>query len=224
MKRARVLFVAVALFVTPHLGLAQDLSRYRAYVLESSLASVIAASGARATDVRTLHERPARIQELAWRASYLRSGGELTDPVRGAMFAFYDDALYQVVVSYDRDRTDGLTDSDIIESLATVYGEPELRPAKNRLPAALPDTVVLARWDGPASSLSLLRHGYSAEFQLVLVANALSLRARDAIREAGRLDAIDAPRRALEQQKREVADAKAARDKNRTTNKAAFRP
>ena len=54
--------------VSPQLGSAQELSRYRAYILESSLESVISVSGARAADVKTLHERPAKIQELEWRA------------------------------------------------------------------------------------------------------------------------------------------------------------
>jgi len=56
------------------------------------------------------------------------------------------------------------------------------------------------------------------------LAKALSTRAREAIREAARLDAIEAPRRELEERKKQVADAAAARDKVRTTNKAAFRP
>ena len=223
MNSARVLFIAVVVLFSSQLGSAQDLS-YRGYVLESSLLSVVATSGARATDARTLHERPAKIQELAWRAPYASSGGELADPVRGAIFAFYDDALYQVVVSYDRDRTDGLSNSDIIESLTAVYGETVPRSARNRPPAALPDSVVLAQWDSPASSLTLTRGAYSAEFQLVLVSKALSATARSAIREAGRLDAIEAPRRELEKRRNELADAAAARDKLRTTNKAAFRP
>ena len=105
-------FIAAVLVFSSQLGSAQDLSRYRAYVLESSLESVVAASGARAADVKTLHERPAKIQELEWRAPYASSGSELADPVRGAVFTFCDDALYQVVVSYDRDRTNGLTNSD----------------------------------------------------------------------------------------------------------------
>jgi hypothetical protein len=37
-------------------------------------------------------------------------------------------------------------------------------------------------------------------------------------------DAIEAPRRELEQPKKEVADTSAARDKTRAVNKAAFRP
>ena len=84
--------------------------------------------------------------------------------------------------------------------------------------------MVLAQWDRARSSLTLLRGVYSAEFQLILTAKALSTRARSAIREAGRLDAIEAPRRELEQRKKDAADAAAARDKIRATNKAAFRP
>lgn len=225
MNCARVLLIAVIVPVlSPQLGSAQDLSRYRAYALESRLESVISESGARAADVKTLHERPAKIQELVWRAPYVRSGTELADPVGGATFSFCDDGLYQVVVKYDRDRTDGLTDSDIIGSLVAVYGEQVLKAARIRPAAAHPDAVVLAQWDSPGSSLTLVRSAYAAEFDLVLISKTLSARAQTAIREAGRLDALDAPRRELEQRKKEVADADAARDKTRTTNKAAFRP
>jgi hypothetical protein len=224
MNSAHPVLVAVVLVLSSQLVSAQDLSRYRAYALDSSLDSVLAASGARAADTRVLHERPAMIHELEWRAPYARSGNELVDPVRGIIFSFCDDALYQVLVSYDRDRTDGLSNSDIVDSLTAAYGTPVLRSARNRPLDAPPDTVVLAQWDRAGSSLTLLRGVYSAEFQLILTSKALSTRARGAIREAGRLDAIEAPRRELEQRKKEVADAAATRDKIRTTNKAAFRP
>jgi hypothetical protein len=225
MNCARVLLIAVIVPVlSPQLGSAQDLSRYRGYVLESNVESVISISGTRAADVKTLHERPAKIQELEWRAPYTRSGTELADPVGGATFSFCDDGLYRVVVSYDRDRTHGLTDSDIIGSLIAVYGEPVLKAARSRTAATHPDAVVLAQWDSPGASLTLVRSTYSAEYDLVLISKALSTRAQNAIREAGRLDALEAPRRELEQRKKDVADADAARDKARTTNKPAFRP
>jgi len=224
MNSARVLFIAAVLVSSTQVGSAQDLSRYRGYALDSSLESVVLTSGTRAADVKTLHVRPAKIQELEWRAPYASSGAALTDPVRGAVFAFYDDALYQVVVNYDRDRTSGLTDNDVIESLKALYGEPVLKSARSRAPATHPDALVLAQWDGPASSLTLLRDAYSMEFQLVLVSKALNTRARAAIREAGRLDAIEAPRRELEERKKQAADAAGARDKIRETNKAAFHP
>jgi hypothetical protein len=224
MNSARVALVAVLLFSISQPALAQDLSRYRAYVLDSSVTSVIAASGARAADVKTLHERPARIQELEWNAPYQGQGSGLVDPVRGAVFAFYDDALYQVVVTYNRDRTDGLTDRDIVESLTAVYGAPVPRSAKNRQPAALPDSIVVALWEGQGSSLTLLRETYAPEFKLVLTSKALSARARSAIREATRLEALDAPRRELQQRKKDAADAEAVRARTRTANKEGFRP
>jgi hypothetical protein len=224
MNSARLFFIAVALVLSSQLVSAQDLSRYRAYALDSSLDAILATSGAGAADAKVLHERPALIQELEWRAPYARSANELADPVRGIIFSFYDEALYQVFVSYDRDRTDGLSNSDIVASLTTTYGPPVLRSAHNRPLDAPPDTVVLAQWDRAASSLTLLRGVYSAEFQLILIGKASSTRARSAIREAGRLDAIEAPRRELEQRKKEAAESAAARDKIRATNKAAFRP
>jgi hypothetical protein len=224
MNSARVFLVAALVVLSSQFAFAQDLSRYRVYALDSSLDSVLAASGARATDTKTLHERPAKIQELEWRASYVRSGTELADPVRGLIFSFCDDALYQVLVSYDPDRTDGLTNIDIVDSLTAAYGPPVLKSARNRPLDAPPDTVILAQWDSAASSLTLFRGVYSAEFQLILTSKALSTRARSAIREAARLDTVEAPRRELEQRKKDAAEATAARDKVRTTNKAAFRP
>jgi hypothetical protein len=218
---------AAALTVFAHVASAQDVARYRGYVLESTLEAVVAASGARAADVKTIHERPAKIQQLEWRAPYLSSGSELVDPVREITFTFLDDALYELIVSYDRDRTDGLTDRDIIETLTSAYGAPVPRSARQRPAASAstrPDTMVVAQWETARASLSLLRGAYTPEFQLILISKPLSLRARNAAREAIRLDAAEAPRRESAQRRKDAADASAAREKARATNKAAFRP
>jgi hypothetical protein len=159
-------------------------------------------------------------------APYAGSGTPLADPVREIVFTFYNDALYQVVVSYDRDRTEGLTNRDIIESISAVYGMPGLASARSwssRPPEALPDSIVLARWENAESMLTLVR-AYGPEFQLILMSKPLSTRARSAIKEAIRLDAIEAPRREAEQRKKDASDASSARDKTGATNKAAFRP
>lgn len=227
MNTARPFIIAVGFVVVGQLAFAQDLSRYRAYVLENSLESVVAASGARATDAKTLHERPAAIQQLEWRAPYVNSRHTLADPVREISFTFYNDALYQVTVSYDRDRTAGMTNSDIVESLSAAYGAPTLASARTRTspPAeAFPDSTVLARWESTESLLTLLRGSYTPDLRLILVSKPLSARARNAVREATRLDAIDAPRRAAAQRTKEADDASAARAKTRLANKAAFRP
>ena len=227
MNSTRPLVIAFGLILGGQLAFAQDMSRYRAYVLESSLDSVVAASGARAANAKTLHERPATIQQLEWRAPYVDSRNTLADPVGEIAFTFYNDALYQVVVNYDRGRTEGLTNSDIVESLSTAYGVPTLAAARTRTspPAeAFPDSIVVARWENAESSLTLIRGSYTPEFQLILISKPLSVRARNAVREAIRLDAIEAPRREAAQRKKEAGDASAARDKTRIANKAAFRP
>jgi hypothetical protein len=211
-------------FVERQPATAQDVSRYRAYVLESSLDSVLEESGVRAKDVQTVHERPAEIHELEWRRPFLTSDGELADPVHDITFAFYNRALYQITVSYARDRTDGLTSNDIIEALSVTYGSPIVTAAISRPPMALRDSVAVAQWDNRSSSATLFRDTYSSEFKLILMSKALSARARDAIHEAIRMDAIEAPRRELEQRTKKANDASAAREKTRTINKAAFRP
>ena len=48
--------------------------------------------------------------------------------------------------------------------------------------------------------------------------------AQGAIREAARLDAIEAPRAAAAQRDQAAAEEKAALDKTRTQNKATFKP
>jgi hypothetical protein len=227
MMQLCVFLIAVVLSLAGRVASAQDVSRYRVYALDSSLESVTRAIGVGAADAKTLHERPARIQELEWRAPYVSRGSEMADPVEDITFTFCDDALYQIVVRYDRDRTDGLTNTDIMEALSSVYGVPVPRSAKGgpgRPAAAPPDAIVLAQWETAASSLTLLRDSYLTEYQLILVSKVLSVRARSAIREAMRLDVIEAPRRESEQRKKEAADASTASNKARMTNKAAFRP
>lgn len=227
MTSVRLSFIAAAaVLLTISPALAQDLSRYRNYVLESSFDAVIAASGARPANAKVLYERPARIRELEWRPGYTGTSVAKPDPVRHITFTFVDEALYQVVVAYDRDRTDGLTNADVIASLTPTYGAPVPAARRSRTTANEPqfDGVVVARWESAAASITLFRSAYTPELQLVLVSKPLGTRALNAIRESKRLDVVEAPRRAIEEQKKEAADADAAREKTRSTNKGAFRP
>jgi hypothetical protein len=227
MKSVRAVAIASVVVLGAQPLVAQELSRYREYALESSVAEVVAIGGARASDARTLHQRPARIQELGWRAPYARSAGDPADPVRDVQFSFCDDRLYEIVVTYERDRMAGLTDDDVVESLSATYGVPLLSQTTtgSALPAVVPaDTAVVARWEDATSLVTLTRGTYSPQYQLALVSKALHARALAAITEAVRLDAQEAPQRELDTRKKEVADARSASDKARIVNKAAFRP
>lgn len=206
---------------------AQDLSHYRDYVLASSVNSVAAVSGARPADAVTLHQRPAIIQELRWRAPYIYDAVGPADPVREIGFSFYQDSLYQIVVHYDRERTEGLTNSDILDILSKTYGTPTLavENSTTALPSEAPaDTVTLARWENADSLVTLVRGSYAPEFRLIVSSKPLSAQAASAIREAARLNALEAPLREAAQRKTDADDARAALDKKRTDNKATFRP
>ena len=211
------------------LASAEDQLQYREYALRMDLAAVAQTSGTPAAEAKTLHERPARIQELKWRVPYVASDAIGADPVRDILFTFYDDQLYQVIVTYERTRVEGLTDGDLIESLSTIYGPPVLprRITARAAPSAVDDrsdTIVVARWERTDSSAVLVRGTFSPGLQLILTSNALAARARTAIASAIRLDASDAPQREIDDKKKRATAALAAEATARTRNKAAFRP
>jgi hypothetical protein len=207
---------------------AQAPFQYRQYALESSVAAVIAVDPARNNDRRTLHERPASIQEVVWRAPYMGLGAGLADPVQDVVFSFYNDQLYQLHVTYERGRMAGLTDDDVIETLTRTYGVPLLRGLRAFPGARSADVglgvVMVAQWEDSGSLLTLLRSSYTPQFQLVLISKRLDPLARAAISEARRLDAVAAPQRELDRRAQAAAIALAADQKARDQNKAAFRP
>jgi hypothetical protein len=209
----------------------QDLSKYRDFSLGTSLAAVVAASGARAEDAKTLHARPAIISELEWRTIYSRPAGSDEDAVRRVVFSFYDDQLYRVVVTYDPERTAGLTDADLIRALSELYGPPLPVTAGRTAPresaacsADAKEATMVRCWNGPEEALTLLRGDYAGEVGLVLMSKRLSQKASSATKEAIRLDAAEAPQRAKAQAAKAAAEARAATDKARLANRATFRP
>jgi hypothetical protein len=207
-------------------AVAQSLSSYRGYALESSLASIVETSGAREADLKTLHVRPSRIQELEWRAPSVEAGSAPPDPVRSVLFSFYDDKLYRVVVTYNPDRMEGLTNGDLLDSLSAAYGALPMQAregdsARVDLPA---NTTVVARWDDGSSMLTLVRGGYSREFTLVLISKRLSALAWSVTRETLRPDANETPPRELDGSLNALGEARVTREKARAVNKAAFKP
>ena len=224
MKFSSVMCIAWALAAIAEPVTAQQALGYRTYILGSTVESVLELSGANAMDVKTQHDQPAVIQQLEWRPPYGGSASGLADPVRHVVFSFCDGALYQVLVSYDSSRTDGLSNSDVIAALTDAYGTPVANAARNRPLEAAADTIVIAQWDAAGSSLTLLRLVYQPDFQLLLTSKALATRARGAIRAAERRDLKNAPRREQEQREKESEAASAALEKIRAANKAGFRP
>jgi len=221
---------ALVLGLSAQAAQAQDRSHYRDFQLGASLASVAALAGAPAADAKTVHQRPALMQDLAWRPSYFVAGSTAVqaDPVQQIAFSFIDDHLFRLVVDYDRQRTEGMTDADMIEAISTVYG-PTSKPATRKTGiAASPieqESGQLVAWWGDAEYSALLyRSSYAPGFRLVVTSRRLDALARTADAQAARLDQREAPQREIARQKREADDSRTLAQKSRVANKAAFIP
>lgn len=237
MIRTRLLAMSAAcvVLVTPVMaaqeaprGPAHDLSRYREFQLGTSLVTVAQRADISA-EARVIHRRPELIQDVMWLPAPSRVPGASTpgDSARKVLFSFYNDQLFRIVVTYDRDRTEGLTAEDMVEAISATYGIPMLPVTGNRpssAPAANASDKLLAYWEDSHGSLSLFQSSYLSAFGLVVLSKRLDALARVATVEAILLDEQEAPQREIERQQNQTAESRVKQETARRVNKATFRP
>jgi hypothetical protein len=182
-RHVAVLCFAVVLAGSPVLG--QDLSGYRGVHLGDSTRSVIGATGALSTELKLVHERPALMQDLEWRPQDLAGSISADDPVNRVLFSFYRDQLYRILVTYQHNRIEGLTDDDLVDSLSSAYGMPVTSAAAKVLrPLETPDLGeqyrVVARWENAEHSIVLVRGVDLVPLSLVMLAKHAATDARHA--------------------------------------------
>jgi hypothetical protein len=207
---------------------AQDLSRYREFQFGMTLLAVAKQADMKPSEARLIHQRPALIQELEWQPRHFLGDSSLqTEPARELLFSFYNGELFRIVISYDRYRTEGLTDEDMIEAISTRYGR-ATRPAAEITFSSSQiyndSEVVIARWEDSQYSFNLFRSSYRPTFGLIGFSKRLDVLARAAIAEAIRLDEQEAPQREIERQKKQDEENRAEQEKARVVNKPSFRP
>ena len=232
MINPRALAISVVGMVISIQGLdAQGLPKYRNFEFGSNLASVSTLAGVDPSEAKTIHQRPAVMQDLEWRLSQWVSGSTApsTDPVEKIVFGFYNDQLFRLVVDYDKERTEGMTDADMVAALSATYGAPLKRtgriPPRVASRFEIESGAALARWEDAEQSVVLYRTSmYGTAFRLMVTEPRLDDLARKAEVQANRLDVQEAPRREIARQNKEVADGRAAKEKARLANRAAFRP
>lgn len=228
MTKALTALTTCILILAAQQATAQVPLQYREFQLGSDVASIARLIGTAASEAKVIHQRPVLIQSLEWRPRYFTRGVESGDPVQVMVFTFYDNQLFRVAVEYARDRTEGMTDADMVESIAATYG-PAMRmlQATTRIPSqtyGVPPEVPIAVWADSTSSITLLRSTYPAVFKLLVSSTHLDNLSQAARSEAARLDAKEAPDRELARQKKESDDAAAALKKSKSENKASFKP
>jgi hypothetical protein len=223
--------VAAVLLLLMDAGLeGQGRAQYRDFQLGGDLASVAALAGIDQSTAKVIHARPALMQELEWRPTHWMSDSTVTqsDPIQQVSFSFYNDQLFRVVVDYDRDRTAGLTDADMIEAISLAYG-PRAKPVAKK-PATtgigneLESGALISQWAGTDYAVALYRSTYSTTFRMIVTMPRLDALARTADAQALKLDAREAPQREVARQKKEADDTRTSQEKARAANKATFRP
>jgi hypothetical protein len=199
----------VLLVALPALLAAGDLSKYRDFQLGTTLSVVAQQAGVEPSAAKTVHERPALIQELQWRPRAWNS--PRTESVEALRFSFYDGNLFRIVVTYDRYETEGLTAADLVDAISTIYG-PAVQPTAARAPGEQgpygEQEQVLGRWEDAAYRFELVSTSYGPSFKLTGVVKSVEAQAATTNLEARRLDDLEAPER----------------DAARMLNKPKFRP
>jgi hypothetical protein len=202
---------------------AAELSRYREFDLGSSVEAVTTVTRTAERDLKTIHSRPALLQEVAWQPRYM-SGAPIADrgSINEIVFSFVDDRLFRMTVVYDRSRTSGLTNADMIAALTDVYGA-ATSPTRPSADAALGITV-LAEWQQADAGVVLRRSQYNESFSLVITSLPLEAIARKAQTTALMLDVREAPAREAELARKRADDQRQVEEQARTANKKVFKP
>ncbi len=225
MISAHCLAIAVTWVVlaTP-VSSAPDLSRYRQFQLGMSLVAVAQQAGI-TPEPRVRHQPPHLIQELMWMPSRA-SGSSPPESVRKVLFSFYNGQLFRMAVTYDRERTEGLTADDMVDAISATYGVATLPATAGILswaPVPYASETVLAQWDDAAYALAL-RSPYVSTFGLVVSSKQLEALARAAAAESIRLDTQEVPQREIERQQRPSEENRVKQATARRVNKPTFRP
>jgi hypothetical protein len=205
---------------------AADFSSYRGFQFGASLASAAKQAGMKPSDARTICVRPATIQELEWRPSSLfQIDAKGADPVREVLLRFYNGELFQIVATYERQRVEGMTEADMVEAISATYGAATKPAVQIPYHSYYGETAaVIARWEEPEYSYNLVRTGDQTAYALIASLKRLDVSAQAAVVEALRLDALEAPQKAIALQKKQDADQRLMLEKARALNMANFRP
>lgn len=222
MIRISILCFGALLLAAPLLR-AQDFSKYRNFVLGTTLADVLKLTDQKLADVTATNVDSPLSQELTWWPPYISGASYHSDSVEQVLFSFYKGELYKISVSYDQRSTEGLTAEDMVQSISAKYGPPtsftpETDSAKNYRYDGKQKPV--ATWEDSQYSLALVRLYFTNRFGLVICAKRVNADAELAIVEAGKRAEQEGPKREAARQKKQTDDLEVVRQKNQKS----FRP
>jgi hypothetical protein len=212
----------------------QDLSRYRDFQLGAKLTAVAKQAQVKPSEAKAIHQRPALIQELEWKAPFTDTARR-AESVGNILFSFYNGELYRLVVTYNRERIEGMTAEDLVDAISAKYGTADRSAADITVSSThlfsdgeklITDRSekIVARWEDAQYSFNLCQSSSDTTFDLIVYSKRLDGLARAAIVESVRLDTQEAPQRESDTKKKKEEENRTQQEKARRVNKPPFRP
>ena len=168
------------------------------------------------------------VRELRWRAQRVRPGDTLSgDPVALLVFSFYEDQLFRIVIDYSTDRTEGMTEADMVAAVSSIYGPPAKRtdpPNPVGLHPQRPADSVVAQWIDGELRVALLAVREQSAFRVIVASVPLERRARGAGAHEASADLQDWASIDADRPSATIDTVGSARERTREANIASFIP
>jgi hypothetical protein len=204
-------------------------ANYRGAFLGDPVSVVVSHFKMTLAEVATVHERPTLVQRITWRPHRFIADTISTPAALDEMeFTFHRGRLVRMVVTYDSERTEGLTNADLREAFTHTYGAPAL-VASNPMAAVeigrpLRPADVVGEWGDGSTLVVLSRVLYPRRVVLTITSIADDRAMQSAVTAGVRLDQQEALSQDLIQRVLDATTVQDRSEKARRRNKAAFAP
>jgi hypothetical protein len=204
-------------------------ANYRGAFLGDPVSVVVSHFKMTLAEVSTVHERPTLVQRITWRPHRFMIDTITTPAALDEMeFTFHRGRLVRIVVTYDSERTEGLTDADLREAFAGTYGVPALtgkgHMAAQEIGRPIAPANVVGQWGDDRTLVLLSRLIYPRRVILTVTSIADDRAMQSAIAAGVQLDKQEALSQDLIQRVLDAGTAQERSEKARRRNKAAFAP
>jgi hypothetical protein len=226
--RRRLIVAAIVCAASATPVAAQGRPHYRAYAMGDSLQAISRQIGQPLVDDTTTPAVRGAVQELVWHARFARRGTAPSgDPVDRLVFSFYEHRLFRIVIDYAPDRTDGMTESDMVGAVSALYGSPIRRTLASQSDGtapARPSETLIAEWTSGDQSVALLALQGQTAFRMIVVSSALQRLARESGAREAPMDRPDWASIVESRTRATLLGAESLRQITRRANVASFVP
>ena len=203
---------------------AQGRPHYRSYAMGDDLWAIAERLGVPVPDGTATPAVAGGVQELQWHARFFPRGtAPAGDPVDRLVFSFFEHRLFRIVIDYAPDRTEGMTEADMVAAVSTLFGPPARRTLASSAATRTPEAVI-ARWIRGDQSVVLLAIQGRTAYRMVVVSTALEALARASGAREAPVDRPDWPSIDAARARADIFGEEPLRRRTRQANVASFVP